>query len=153
MLMRMTINPLLSNVGPAVSIFRPRTGVGGGWGVFHGLSRPSKFIRTPLKSLASASDLKSTIKGKRRRGTGSVLLYSAAFLISAFEALFHLLHWTFLWRGFGFQRRLPTVINLLSPVFPRFQQPAASLLPPFCSSDGSFSWSSLFRLFDPLRSE
>lgn len=54
-------------------------GVGGGWGgLFHGLPRPSKFIRTPLKSLASASDLKSAIKGKRRRGTESVLLYSAA---------------------------------------------------------------------------
>lgn len=145
--------PSVVKCGSSRVNFPPPDG-GGGWGgVFHGLSRPSKFIRTPLKSLASASDLKSTIKGKRRRGTGSVLLYSAAFLISAFEALFHLLHWTFLWRGFGFQRRLPTVINLLSPVFPRFQQPAASLLPPFCSSDGSFSWSSLFRLFDPLRSE
>lgn len=148
---------------------------GGGGGVVSSPPRSrlhrSKIIRMLLKSLALvsiglASDRHSRgskiharcqLNGKEAEMASRDWICAAAYrrlLISLFEALLHLLSCTFLWRDFGFQRGFLTVINphspFLSPVFPRFPFPAASLFPPFCSSDGSLSWFSLFGLFEPL---
>lgn len=145
------------NFPPALWLKSRLDGGGGGGGGVSSPPRSRLGLASDRHSRGSKIHARCQLNGKEAEMASRDWICAAAYrrlLISLFEALLHLLSCTFLWRDFGFQRGFLTVINphspFLSPVFPRFPFPAASLFPPFCSSDGSLSWFSLFGLFEPL---